>query len=88
MDLRCQACGFRVYNRRYPKCETCGAPLAAGLALSDAQPKALYEQEQAEADRRRRERQQASRADGGNGDVGGGWGEGFDGAGDGGGGGD
>jgi hypothetical protein len=38
MDLSaapiCPACGFRVYNRRYPKCESCGAALPDSIVYS------------------------------------------------------
>ncbi len=30
----CPACGFRVFNRRYPKCESCGAELPADIAYT------------------------------------------------------
>ena len=50
MDFKCQACGFRIFNRRYPKCESCGVELSPGLALSDAERKAAYEADQAALD--------------------------------------
>ncbi len=38
MDLpaapACPACGFRVFNRRYPKCESCGATLPESIVYS------------------------------------------------------
>jgi uncharacterized Zn finger protein len=38
MDLTvaptCPACGFRVFNRRYPKCESCGAALPESIVYS------------------------------------------------------
>jgi hypothetical protein len=38
MDLSaaptCPACGFRVFNRRYPKCESCGATLPESIVYS------------------------------------------------------
>ena len=38
MDLTvaptCPACGFRVYNRLYPKCESCGAALPESIVYS------------------------------------------------------
>ncbi len=38
MDLSvaplCPACGFRVFNRRYPKCESCGAALPESIVYS------------------------------------------------------
>jgi len=38
-DIRwsCPSCGFHVFNRRYPKCESCGAPLPESLRLSPAE---------------------------------------------------
>jgi predicted amidophosphoribosyltransferase len=30
----CPECGFRIYNRRYPNCESCGAPLSESLVYS------------------------------------------------------
>jgi hypothetical protein len=30
----CPACGFRVFNRRYPKCESCGAELPESIVYS------------------------------------------------------
>ena len=32
--FRCPACGFAVFNRRVAKCESCKAPLPAGLRFS------------------------------------------------------
>lgn len=40
-NLRCPACGFRVYNRRYPKCESCAQALPAELVLAPEQVRAL-----------------------------------------------
>jgi hypothetical protein len=37
----CPSCGFHVYNRRYPKCESCGAALPEALLLSPAEREAL-----------------------------------------------
>lgn len=42
----CPTCGFRVFNRRYPKCESCGIFLPSHLALSAAERAALLEQEE------------------------------------------
>ena len=42
----CPACGFRVFNRRYPKCESCGAQLPQSLLYTDLELSALREQEQ------------------------------------------
>jgi len=30
----CPECGFRVFNRRYPKCESCGAVLPETIAYT------------------------------------------------------
>ena len=38
---RCPDCGFQVFNRRYPKCESCGAPLPETIVYSPAQRHAL-----------------------------------------------
>ena len=43
---KCQACGFRIFNRRYPKCESCGAPLAPSMIYTAQELVALREQEQ------------------------------------------
>lgn len=49
----CPACGFRIFNRRYPKCESCGAALPQSLAYTAAERRALMaaedERERAEA---------------------------------------
>jgi hypothetical protein len=65
MNLKCQACGFTVFNRRYPKCESCGVILAPGLALTDAERNALFESERlsAEEDRKKRERDNRKKSD-------------------------
>jgi DNA-directed RNA polymerase subunit RPC12/RpoP len=34
VKYRCPDCGFRIFNRRVPKCESCGAKLPAELLLS------------------------------------------------------
>lgn len=33
-DFHCPACGFRIFNRRYPVCEGCGEELPEELLLS------------------------------------------------------
>jgi len=30
----CPACGFRVFNRRYPKCESCGTVLPESIVYT------------------------------------------------------
>ena len=42
----CPACGFRVFNRRYPKCESCGAELPDDVAYSAAERHSLIEREE------------------------------------------
>jgi len=37
----CPACGFRVFNRRCPKCESCGAELPECLVYSSSERQAL-----------------------------------------------
>ena len=39
----CPACGFRVFNRRWPKCESCGAELPETIAYSPSQRHSLIE---------------------------------------------
>lgn len=65
MSFKCQACGFTVFNRRYPKCESCGAMLAPGLALTEAERNALFESERLleEEERKRRERDKRKKSD-------------------------
>ena len=46
VDLSCPACGFRVFNRRYPKCERCKAELPASLLFSEHERQALLKREQ------------------------------------------
>ena len=40
----CPACGFQIFNRRYPHCESCGAALPESLLLSSAEREALARQ--------------------------------------------
>ena len=37
----CPDCGFRVYNRRYPHCESCGALLPESIVYSPVERHAL-----------------------------------------------
>jgi len=46
VDLSCPACGFRVFNRRYPKCERCKSMLPASLLLSEQERQALRKREE------------------------------------------
>jgi hypothetical protein len=43
--MSCPACGFQVFNRRYPKCERCDSDLPASLVYSDQERRALLERE-------------------------------------------
>jgi hypothetical protein len=82
---RCPSCGFQIFNRRVPKCESCGAMLPSELLFSQDQIAALN----AEHEKNRKERAaralavrgRGSSSEGG--DVGTSWD--FDGGGDGGG---
>ena len=38
---RCPECGFQVFNRRYPKCESCGAVLPETIVYSPVERHAL-----------------------------------------------
>jgi hypothetical protein len=62
MEPKCQACGFRVFNRRYPKCESCGEVLAAGIALSSQERDTLLEQDRTTSEAEWQEKQKKSRA--------------------------
>ena len=42
----CPACGFRVYNRRFPNCESCGAALPESLVYSASERHKLQMQEE------------------------------------------
>jgi hypothetical protein len=57
MESKCQACGFRVFNRLYPKCESCGIELATDLALSPLKRRELFEQDRVTAELAWREKQ-------------------------------
>jgi hypothetical protein len=54
-EFRCQDCGFRVFNRLYPFCESCKAVLAPGIAMSAAERSAHFAQERIDDERRLRE---------------------------------
>jgi hypothetical protein len=41
----CPECGFRIYNRRFPNCESCGAALPDTLVYSAAERFALQQEE-------------------------------------------
>jgi len=71
--LRCPACGFRIFNRRYPMCESCKLPLPPELVYSREQILAMQTQEALEAKARanaKRKRDGANSGDGGDIDFG------------------
>jgi hypothetical protein len=45
----CPECGFRIYNRRFPSCESCGAALPDTLVYSAAERFALQQEEEQRA---------------------------------------
>jgi hypothetical protein len=53
MDLSaaptCPECGFRVFNRRYPKCESCGAVLPDSIVYSAVERYTLQVQDEERA---------------------------------------
>jgi hypothetical protein len=59
-SLKCPSCGFAVFNRRYPKCERCGALLPSGMAYSSEEVAALRKREKAEEVARRAEAPRAT----------------------------
>jgi len=67
----CPQCGFRVLNRRYPKCESCGIELPEPLVYSAAERAALMAKEDLEARQRRKARD--GRSTGAGGDSGSDW---------------
>lgn len=64
MKLSCQVCGFTVFNRRYPKCESCGAVLAAGLAMTPEERSAALEADRIESEHAAREKKREAHAAG------------------------
>lgn len=70
MECKCQNCGFRVLNRRYPKCESCGVVLADGIALSPRERDEIFQEDRLASDAawhaKQKKRQQTPH---GNGDV-------------------
>lgn len=70
---RCPACGFQIFNRRVPKCESCGVKLPPELLFSAEQIDALdaeHEKSRREREARARDRMRSGRL--GSGDSGGG----------------
>jgi hypothetical protein len=39
---RCPECGFQVFNRRYPKCESCGAMLPETIVYTEVERHKLH----------------------------------------------
>ena len=39
---RCPECGFQVFTRRYPKCESCGATLPETIVYTAVERHALH----------------------------------------------
>jgi hypothetical protein len=51
----CPECGFRIYNRRYPNCESCGAAISELLVYSPVERFLLQlEEERQSLERARR----------------------------------
>ena len=60
----CPACGFQVFNRRYPKCESCGAQLPESIVYNESERDALLQSEVDRLDKEHEERKiAAARAD-------------------------
>ncbi|NUZ06764.1 hypothetical protein [Piscinibacter koreensis] len=51
----CPDCGFRIFNRRYPKCESCGALLPDSIVYTSAERSAIFEAERLGREARERE---------------------------------
>jgi hypothetical protein len=49
---KCPECGFSVFNRRFAKCESCGALLPTSIAYSADELKVIRENDRAEEARR------------------------------------
>jgi hypothetical protein len=58
---RCPKCSFTVFNRRYPKCESCGAELSPELLYSDTEREALRKSELAELEHEMERQREASK---------------------------
>ncbi|MEO8523794.1 MAG: hypothetical protein ABI460_03645 [Caldimonas sp.] len=60
---RCPDCGFQVFNRRFPKCESCGALLPEPIVYSAVERHALLvADEERDLERARQEKSGASGA--------------------------
>lgn len=42
MGVVCPACGFRIYNRRYPTYESCGSQLPTSVVYAAEESKELF----------------------------------------------
>jgi hypothetical protein len=70
---KCPECGFSVFNRRFVKCESCGAHLPTSIVYTVDELKALAEKDKAddEAQQKARHRNQIG-SSGSNSDLSGG----------------
>jgi len=59
---RCPACGFGVFNRRYPKCESCGAKLPAAMLYTKPELDALRSSEVEQLEHELERQREASKA--------------------------
>lgn len=59
---KCPECGFSIFNRRFAKCESCGAQLPTSIVYTADELKALGTKDKAdeEANQKARYRQQTS----------------------------
>jgi hypothetical protein len=57
---KCPECGFSIFNRRFAKCESCGAQLPTSIVYTADELKALTEKDKAddEAQQKARHRNQ------------------------------
>ena len=56
-EYKCPSCNRQVFNRRYPRCEFCGAVLPSSVVYSEAERSALLEANRIASDKAWRERQ-------------------------------
>ncbi|MGB2881892.1 MAG: hypothetical protein WBC08_09005 [Rhodoferax sp.] len=47
--FRCPACGFTVFNRRLPTCESCSVPLPEAMRLTEAERARIAQDEERNA---------------------------------------
>ena len=61
----CPACGFRIFNRRFPRCESCNAELPDSLVYDNVERHALLAADEArDLERARNDRPLATPAAG------------------------